>query len=509
MSKFAKNATVKIKPLVQTRSSAAPDTLTHEGGAGFSRDEKSELFLLAITNMVGEKTFYENASSRDARFEALVQTISKTDPSWIARFVPYLRTVMNMRSASLVMAAEYVRAGGVNGRKVIDGAIARADEPAEILAYWLDHYGRKLPKALKRGLADASERMYNERNALKYGGGDSNVRMSDVLEFAHPKPVADWQDALFGYLISKRHNRDEIDISKLPTITEHERIAALPQSELRALVTSSEGDAILKAGGWTWEALSSKYGKLDAAFWQAMIPNMGIFALVRNLRNFDDAGIDNEAKAKVIAKLTDAKTIEDSRMFPLRFFAAHKNTGTLKWGDALETALNLSLANVPALPGKTLVLVDTSGSMYGAMSDKSTMQRVEAAALFGTAIALRAADADLVQFGTGSNAVAFRKGDSLLRTIGKFTGLGGTNTWQAVQKHFNDHDRIIILTDEQAHASYGISAPDVPIYTFNLAGYKAGHIASGPKRHTFGGLSDAGFNAIALLERGREAAWPF
>lgn len=509
MSKFAKNATVKIKPLIATRSSAAPDTVTYEGGAGFSRDEKSELFLLAITNMVGENTFYEKATDRDARFESLIHKIVKTDPSWIARFVPYLRNTMNMRSASLVMAAEYVRAGGPNGRKTVVDALVRADEPAEMLGYWLARYGRKLPKALKRGLADATERLYNERNVLKYDG-EANVRMSDVLEFAHPKPIADWQNGLFGYLIATRHKRDEIDISMLPTITAHKALGALPQAEIRELMSTPEGRERLAAGGWTWEALSSKYGKLDARFWEAMIPNMGIFALVRNLRNFDDAGINDEAKAAVIAKLTDPKTIEQSRMFPLRFYSAWKNTGSTTWGDPLDKAINLSLANVPALPGRTLVLVDVSGSMSGVLSANSKVDRAQAGSLFGAAVASRAESATLVAFESTSSEIAFRKGDSVLRIVDKIgRPRGGTDTWGAVQRHFKGHDRIVIVTDEQAHPHYGAAAPDVPIYTFNVAGYKAGHIAAGSNRHTFGGLSDAGFTAIALLERNREAAWPF
>ena len=50
----------------------------------------------------------------------------------------------------------------------------------------------------------------------------------------------------------------------------------------------------------------------------------------------------------------------------------------------------------------------------------------------------------------------------------------------------------------------------VPIFTFNLAGYRAGHMPSGgDNRYTFGGLTDQGFLAIELLERGVNAAWPF
>ncbi|NED90580.1 TROVE domain-containing protein, partial [Streptomyces sp. SID11233] len=50
----------------------------------------------------------------------------------------------------------------------------------------------------------------------------------------------------------------------------------------------------------------------------------------------------------------------------------------------------------------------------------------------------------------------------------------------------------------------------VPMYTWNLAGYERGHAPSGGRnRHAFGGLTDAAFRMIPLLERGRDAAWPW
>src|SRR5688572_3282642 len=73
--------------------------VTHEGGTGYARDEKSELFLLAVANMVGEETFYEDADSRDVRYEQLVQTVAVADPQWMAGFLGWLRSEGNMRSA--------------------------------------------------------------------------------------------------------------------------------------------------------------------------------------------------------------------------------------------------------------------------------------------------------------------------------------------------------------------------------------------------------------------------
>ena len=86
--------------------------------------------------------------TRDARFVELVHEVTATNPAFLAGgdveagevgLVQYLRETMLMRSAAVVMAAEYVAAGGAGGRSVVARALQRADEPAEMLGYWLTH----------------------------------------------------------------------------------------------------------------------------------------------------------------------------------------------------------------------------------------------------------------------------------------------------------------------------------------------------------------------------------
>lgn len=66
--------------------------------------------------------------------------VTRANPAFIAGadvdagkvgFVEYLRTTMLMRSAAVVMAAEYVAAGGAGGRSVVARALQRADEAAD------------------------------------------------------------------------------------------------------------------------------------------------------------------------------------------------------------------------------------------------------------------------------------------------------------------------------------------------------------------------------------------
>jgi hypothetical protein len=536
MAKFSGAAPAAPKAPIKTRSKKAPDTLTHEGGAGWTRKPKSELFLLAVTNMVSENTFYEKADARDDRFEHLIFTVAQSDPDWLARFVPYLRNTMNMRSASIVLAAETVRANLINGksgeipnRQIIASAIQRADEPAEMLGYWRNRHGRKIPQPVKRGVADAVARLYNERSFIKYGAGDG-YRMADVLDIVHPEPKADWQSALFRAMLDERHGHiNPLEVAATLKVVSANRIAmAWSQADFREAFSPEFVDN----AGLTWEQASSRYGKLDAKFWAAMAPNMGIFALVRNLRNMDEAEVDNDTAEIVMRKLTDAEVIAKSRMFPLRFYGAFRELNSLRWAQGLETAIGHSLVNVPALSGKTLILVDCSGSMDDTMSAKSKLSRRETASMFGAALALRAEHPTLLAFASDGREVHVPKGGAVLKLAQQTANAnrGGTQTMDVLAKAYNGHDRVIILTDEQAFApdgstftgysggwAYGarkvpemVAAIKCPIYTFNLAGYKEAHLPSGSSnRYTFGGLTDAGFTAIELLERGQDADWPF
>jgi hypothetical protein len=110
----------------------------------------------------------------------------------------------------------------------------------------------------------------------------------------------------------------------------------------------------------------------------------------------------------------------------------------------------------------------------------------------------------------------------------KFHVDAGTDTFGTLQRHYAGHDRVLIITDEQTRdnqqlvyphvrRAYGLDAlrpletlvpKHVPVFTWNLCGYQYAH-ATGPNWHTFGGLTDRGFDMVPLLERGRDTEWPF
>jgi hypothetical protein len=545
MSKFnTRSARPAVTSPIQATASTA--TRTFEGATGAERDAKSELYLLAVANL-GTDTFYEKANDRDDRYTALVRQLAVEDPDWTARLLAWIRTEANIRSAAIVGAAEFVHARlelgadtgpqTITNRQVINSVLQRADEPGEMIAYWVSKHGKNLPKPVKRGIADAIQRLYNERSLLKYDSSSSGYRFGDVIDLIHPAPHPGkaWQGPLFEHAIDRRHGRDKVPPDALEVINANRSLMAMPVDRRRAYILSPElvsSPGGLAAAGLTWERLAGwLQGPLDAKAWEAVIPSMGIFALIRNLRNFAEAGVSDQVAAQVAAKISDSETVAASRLFPFRFWAAYKATSSLRWAHALEQALSHSLASVPALSGRTLILVDRSPSMfpgYGfSTPNRSDITLAEQAALFGAALALRAAAPSLVEFGGESKAVKVPRGGSVLKLVEGFGQSDGTDIPSAIKQHFAGHDRVVIVTDEQTrpgwlpsnmerHGGMRETAIDdlipksTPVYMWNMAGYKPGAMPSGnANRHTFGGLTDQAFRMIPLLEAGRNADWPF
>jgi hypothetical protein len=519
-------------------------TTTFEGAPAFVPRLKTELFQLAVSNMVGERSFYESAGDRDSRFTSLVRQVAVKDPAWLLGFVGFLRNKANMRSASIVAAVEGVKARldakapsvpayevpghssdrGLD-RVLIDAACQRADEPGELLAYWLANHGRSVPKPVKRGLADAAARLYSEYTLLKYDTASHGVRFGDVLDLTHPTPATPDQGTLFRYALDRRHGRTVV-LAHMPPMVR-------ANADLRDLVTKGGeyhhllSPEVLSEAGMTWEdALSLAGSKVDKAkLWEAMIPNMGIMALIRNLRNFDEAGVSYAAATQVIERLHNPVQIEKSRQLPFRFYTAYTQAPSDRWKYALGVALDLACANVPALPGRTLVLIDTSASMTNCtISDKSKVTPAEAAAVLGIVLAKRVG-ADVYGFATKTFKHDLVKGQTAMQGVKAFldrTGEAGHSTeiHRAIRERYDRHDRVFVLSDMQCmgggyihYASEqtdigGLIPTDKIMYSFNLNGYRATPMSTGkPNRHALAGFSDSTFQLVPLLEAGESPDW--
>lgn len=505
--------------VIGTKKSGKPAT-TFEGHEGHQRKDKSALFLLAAGSLGGEDKFYETGAQSTSWLVELVRKVAVKDPQWIAQFLAWLRSEGNIRTASVVGGVEaadaLVKAGIPGGRQILASVLQRADEPGEAMAYWLATRGRRvlMPKAVKRGIADGAKRLYTEFSFLKYDSDRSVVRFADVIEMTRPDPSQGWRGDLFRYAIEKRHNRGTEPALTLNMIRAQQELRRRFEDAPEILLQEQN----LRAAGMTWEdALSLAGSKLDKGkLWKALLPTLGYMALIRNLRNLDEAKVSDKDVAEVIARIQDPEQVAKSRQLPYRFYSAYKNAPSLRWGHALDMALNASLGNIPTLGGRTLILIDTSGSMqYTRVSGKSERTCEEIAGLFGIALGLKG-EADV--YGWADSPFLFpMKGTSVLRNLEEFqrqnnkTG-SGTNLTAAIRGSYvpGKYSRMVVISDMQVMPySKGLIPTDIPVYFFNLAGYAAAAAQTVGQVYELGGLTDHTFKMITMLESGQSGQWPW
>jgi hypothetical protein len=532
MSKFNKTATRPASGRGPLATDNSLPTTTYEGGDALHMDIRSELYTLAVTNMVGESTFYENAGNRDNRFTDLVRMLAIASPAdfaWLSQMLAWLRTSANMRSASLVGAAEAVHARLGNGlqghhRALIDSVLQRADELGEFLAYWTSRFGRTLPAPVKRGVGDAALRLYDEYAYLKWDSDKAGFSFADVLRLTHPKPAATEEitHELFGHITHPQAKFTPGD--GLAMLQARAVLMGVPKQGRKQVVLN---DPIrLKLAGMTWESTAGWLGEsLDADTWSALLPSMGYMALLRNLNNFDRAGLSVVDRKLVAERLADPEQVAKSKQFPYRFLTAYLAAESDNYKVALAEACDLAVRNIPALTGRTLVLVDTSGSMTSAgVSERSKAMPVHIAGLFGASLAVRNPGAvdvavfadNVAHFPVKPHAGILNTASALFEEIGRVGH--GTNIGGAVRTQFDParHSRVILLTDMQTvgRGSHFASVPaSTPIYAFDLQGYGKSIVDTGsggtPNRVQLAGFTDQMFSMIPLLERGKSVGWPW
>jgi hypothetical protein len=201
-----------------------------------------------------------------------------------------------------------------------------------------------------------------------------------------------------------------------------------------------------------------------------------------------DAKVD---ETLILAALTEMKT---ARVLPFRFVAAARYAP--QWETPLEQAMFSCVGDQPKLKGKTVLLVDVSGSMDEPLSRKAEMTRANAG--YGLAVLVRelCETLEIYSFSDRTVRIPPRRGFALRDAIHPSQPHGATMLGAAVERVPGTYDRLIVITDEQAHGK--VPAPTSVGYIINVASYKHG-VGYGPWVH-IDGWSEAVIDFIRELE---------
>lgn len=434
------------------KKNKAKTARTHEGAIVFAPSVQEELERTVLACLLWEDSFYESGQSIHDRIVGLVP---KVKPEVVYEIAVRARTQYNLRHVPLLVAKVMA---GVNTHKhlvadLLEEVIRRPDELAEFLAIYWSKGRCPISNQVKKGLARAFCK-FDEYQLAKYNR-DKDVKLRDVMFMVHPKPIDKAQEALFKRLVD--------DTLKTPD---------------------------------TWEVNLSKKGADKRAVWEGMLAEkkLGSMALVRNLRNMEEAGVSN---ANIKKALKEARS---DKMFPYRFISAAQMAP--RFEPELETMMFNNLASIEKMPGKTVLLVDVSGSMsWTKITERSQMDRLDAAC--GLAMMTReiCEDVEIYAFESSVHHVPARRGFALRDNLKRWTG--GTNIGAAVQhvnKTESDMDRLIIITDEQSSDRMVNPLKDKPGYILNVASYQNG-VGAKNGWTTITGWSEASLRYIQELEK--------
>lgn len=436
----------------RNKAMTRPRVKTHEGAPAFNINDEQLLRRSVMACFLWEKEFYEDGEMISNRIQSLVP---KVKPEKVAQIAIEAREKMKLRHAPLFIVREMARHESHRPfvAETLARVIKRADEPTEFLAMYWDDKKQPIAHSVRKGLTEAL-RKFDEYQLGKYREDNKAIKQRDVFRIVRPKPANEEQAALWGRAV-----KGEL---------------ATPD---------------------TWEvALSANDGLSKKEKWERLLSEnkLGGLALLRNLRNFDQNSV-NPVLIRAALKEANVRWV-----LPFRFIAAARFAP--KYEPELEQKLFESVADKPKLPGKTVFLVDVSGSMDAAMSYTSDMKRVDAAC--GMAMVGRELSDDAVIYSFSNNVkiVPTRRGFALRDAIVRSQSHGGTELGRAVTEVWAKErpDRLIVITDEQSHDRVTYPSGLEKGYMINVASNRNG-VGYGQWTH-IDGFSESIFSYILEVE---------
>lgn len=404
----------KLNPRIKTSKF---DEERLAGGSGALAAKQSNVALLrraVLANLLWEDIAYMDGQSVADEIKRLIPLCPAEDVYHIALEA---RTTQKLRHTPLFLAVEMCKypKHKMFVQDLLPQIITRADMLTDFLAiYWKD--GKKpIANQAKKGLAKAFHN-FNEYKLAKYDR-DAAIKLRDVMFLCRPKPKNQYEQELFKKIA--------------------DRTLTVPE---------------------TWEVMLST-GKDKKESWTKLITEgkIGGLAMLRNIANMRKANVDRRVINEGLEKL------KSSMLLPLDFLKANKMNPEFR--GQIEDAMLSSYANLPKLKGKTLFIVDVSGSMRTPMSTKPGFNRQDAACAMAMLAANQCEDYEIVctagndydRIGAHEHIMYPQRGFGIFSQIEDTRnriGYGGIFTRQCLEwceKKFKGQkfDRIIVFSDSQ------------------------------------------------------------
>ena len=497
-----------------------------QGCAAYSLSD--ELRLISMLNTIKlEPQFYRSENQTMRELRDLIERIGLKDPYFVAQAIVYSRCLgEGMRSVNHLAAAllapfisgkEYAKRfyGLWDKKEKKGGCIYRVDDMSEIKDVYAALNKSTLSNSMKKGFAAVLEALDTYQLA-KY-----KDTVIDMANLTHPKSA----------------------LSKAEIVVDGKKMKVI-DALMKGVTVSADTWEVANSEAGQEVAKAVKAGKLTKAEaevtlanakndnWEAMLTEgkLGILAAIRNIRSMLKS--PRKEVIDALCKLvSNGQAIRNGKIMPYQIDYAYEvvkkefsnSADGRRVMEALLKGYEYAVPNLAeALPGRTCVMVDCSGSMNtyctqaGQRSNIAT-SAAEKAGLIAATIA-KATNADVVRFGSHAEFYSYDPNESVF-SLGRKIGhdnMGGTSipsAFELIRNAKRQYDRIILLSDNECNArsywsgdwvsgAYKKYVHDVAnpyVYAVDLAAYGTTPIA-GDKVNYYFGYGFAMFEDIASKE---------
>jgi len=456
------------------------------GFDSFSRtDKKGEVASVILNSMLNGDSFYETEGDRIKNIESFLSGESEDFNLFFAKAMVYTRNEGNLRSVSHLMGTlltENVK-GSTFLKPALTQTMVRPDDATEMVALWnARNPGKMIPNSLRKAVKLSLENRWDAYQLKKYFGNGS-VKVSNLVNIAHPTPKDDAQRTTFKQAL---------------------------EGNLPAIETAQTVNA-----GTTGEDRAQAYGSMLKE------RKLGYMAALKNIKNILESGADQDTIDALVSLLENEKLVLKSRLLPFRFTQAYAIVDTMSMDrikqkrilKAIEQGFIYSSKNIPIVEdGESVaLLLDESGSM-GAWGSH---EAVDATSPFNIGKTLMASmlcgldkDKTLGYFWADRAREVSVDGSPMEFIKRNKTQGGGTNLGQAISMLIKTNtfvDKLVVFTDMQQNSiggwrgdkdfnsmvnDYRKINPKVKVLFWNLQGYGGGT----PMKLNSGVLEVSGFS---------------
>ena len=519
--------------IVAANSVPKEDTVNLQGHAAYALPD--ELRLVSMLNTLKlQSQFYKSDNDQMKELRDLIEKIGLRDPKFVAQAIVYSRCLgEGMRSINHLAAAlvapfisgqEYAKRffGAFDKKGKKGGTIFRMDDMSEIKDAWFALGQKGLPASMRKGFASVLE------NADTYQLAKYKNTVIDISNLVHPN------SKLSKAEVEVEFEGQKVKMKALDAIMKGIAVAAdtweNTQSEAGQIVAKA-----VREGKLDKQEAEKVLAEAKADNWEGLLKDgkLGVLAALRNIRNMMKNPRQEmiEAWCKLI---TDPAKVRQALILPIHVDLAYdvvdNEFGQSKYANKVRQALQdgyiAALPNLAAaFPGKTLIVVDNSGSMggfpvsdgktavhyYGGYSKRTQTAGYKAGLIAATFAA--ATGGDIIQFGGSAHWFPYDRNENVFSLAKKVCTAsdGWTNphtAFELITRERKAYDRIIFISDNEvngkvtsaAYKEYVRRVCDPYVYGIDLCSYGTTPLKRDGKVQYFFGYGPSMYESIASSE---------